>query len=124
MTKTLIFEGAGWENAPHNDVGNCRIRTKFLNLNNEFIYLELTGHEQSEFKGFVSHCFNMKDERTNHTKELAHVERIPFKYSKKGILELVNKNLNCNFTDIKIVNEGLNVFNTDKPLCSCYEEQK
>ena len=70
---TLIFEGAGWDTAENNGVGNCRIRTKFINNTGDEIYLELTGHASTQysppsmrlydFPWHITHVFNMKDER-------------------------------------------------------------
>ncbi len=43
MSKTLYFEGAGWDGckAEYNGV-NCRIRTAFHNNDGRMIYLELS----------------------------------------------------------------------------------
>ena len=120
MTKTLIFEGAGWEKAAHNGVGNCRIRTRLENKDGRIIYFEMGGHEP-QFMGFVSHCFDWKDEKTNHTPSLCELEHRRFLYTKENVLKFINENLNCDFEDLQVINDGLNVHGTDKPLCSCRE---
>jgi len=37
MKNKLIFEGAGWNKAESNNVGNCRIRTRLKNKDNLII---------------------------------------------------------------------------------------
>lgn len=116
--KTLIFEGAGC--VPCNDIENCRIRTRIKTKDGRIIYLECTSLEKNEdFIGFVDYCFDVKDQKTNHTPYLAPIERMQFNYSREGLLDFVNKNLNCDFDMLDVQNEGLRVHDTDKPLCSC-----
>ena len=47
--KVLYFEGAGWSGADisKRTIGNCRIRTAFINNEGRKIYLEITGYEKS-----------------------------------------------------------------------------
>jgi len=118
----LKFEGAGWDGAEHNGVGNCRIRTRIKNKRGDIIYFECTSLKKNgEFKGFVSHCFNIEDEISNHTKELAHIERLQFKYNTQDLIKFVNEHLDCDFTELEVYNEGLRVHDTKEALCSCYE---
>ena len=98
MNKVLIFEGVGWEKADHNGVGNCRIRTRFENKDKEVIYFEMGGYiHNGEFKSHIYHCFNMKDVISNHSKELSYIEKLKPYYTKQAILNLINKELNCDF---------------------------
>lgn len=110
--KILYFEGAGC--APRGDVENCRIRTAFTNDEGKKIYLELSGIEVTKtmhesFKiytnaGFVDHCFEIVEAE----KDCENKYRLPyekdwnFEYSKDGILEFVNNELNCSFAEVVI----------------------
>lgn len=117
--KILIFEGAGWDKAEHNGVGNCRIRTIIENKEGRNIYLECNGHESNNFKGFVSHCFDMIDKKINHTKDLCAIEHLKFNYTPQDLIKFVNENLNCDFDSLIVDNDNLRVHDSDKPLCSC-----
>ena len=118
----LLFEGAGWDKAEHNGVGNCRVRTRIKNLDGDLIYFECTSlKKHQDFIGYVSHCFNNKDEKSNYTRELKHIERLTFKYTGEGLLNFVNKHLNCDFKSVEVNNIDLRVHNTKLALCSCYK---
>lgn len=127
--RILLFEGAGWEKAEHNGVGNCRIRTRIKNKDGRIIYLEIHGIQNNkynklpfEFTGFISHCFyedREEDSYNNYSPELSQIEQKHFKYSKNGILKFVNENLNCSFNELQVINDGsLKVHNTKEALCS------
>lgn len=119
---TLIFEGAGWAGAEHNGVGNCRIRTRIRNKDGRLIYLEMGGGHVDY--GRVDHCFycdSKWDSRSSHSKDLAKFERAKFEYTKETILAFVNKNLNCTFDNMMVINDGIQVHNTKQPLCDCCE---
>jgi hypothetical protein len=125
VSKILIFEGAGWDQAEHNGVGNCRIRATFLNRFGTTIYLELTGHKPHAhspkfvskylFYGHVSHCLSggCRGERMN-------VEGMGLEYTKERILGLVNSiEIGGNFTDIEVNNTNWCGFTLDgKPEVS------
>jgi hypothetical protein len=125
-TKQLIFEGAGWEIAEHNGVGNCRIRTRLTNKEGKFIYLEMSGNDISNsrrhpykkefpFIGYVQHCFESDD---NEHSEYRKLENVPFHYSKSSILSMVNEKLNCDYTELVVINDNsVRVHDTKKPLC-------
>lgn len=110
--KILYFEGAGC--APRGDVENCRIRTAFVNDEGKKIYLELSGTKATKsmhesFKkftnaGFVDHCFEIVEpDGDNENKYRLPCERnTNFEYSKDGILEFVNRELNCSFSEVII----------------------
>ena len=131
--KTLIFEGAGWDKAEHNGVGNCRIRTRIRNNDGRVIYLEMGGTKFSgkvipswakdfDFIGRIDSCFydDAKwDKRSNHSKDLAKFEREHFEYTKENILAFVNEKLNCSFDTMEVINKGLYVHGTEDPLCDC-----
>jgi hypothetical protein len=137
MSKTLLFEGAGWSGADssiNSGVGNCRIRTRIRNIDGRLIYLELGGFEYSgkiipdyakglKFVGRVDHCFYCDsgwDDRRNHSTTLNHIENIHYEYNKENILKLVNENLHCDFESIEVINDNsIRVFDTEQPLCDC-----
>ena len=105
--KVLFFEGAGL--AERGDVENCRIRTAFKNDKGERFYLELSGmevtHKSPErFKkyrnaGFVDYCYQLGEDDE---KIRFDIEKKEYEYSKAGILDFVNTELGCSFTDIVI----------------------
>ena len=120
---TLLFEGAGC--VPRGDVENCRIRTRLQNNKGRIIYLEIIGLDGHQNKANVNFCFydDISEDRTNnYSKELYHLQFEHFTYTKNNILRFVNMRLSCSFDDIKIVNAGLHVFETDEPLCSSMDE--
>ena len=113
--KVLFFEGAGC--VERGDVEDCRIRTAFTNDEGRGIYLELCGmevnHKSPErYKkylnaGFVDYCHYTEQKHfrgwLNYV-PIKEVERgLNFNYSKQGILNFVNENLNCSFTEIKVL---------------------
>lgn len=131
MSKVLIFEGAGC--VERGDVENCRIRTRIRNNDGRLIYLEMGGNEFTgknipqwakgfKYTGRIDHLFYDDaswDASRNYSTSLSAIARINFEYNKKTILNLVNVELNCSFTDIKIENEGIRVFDTKEALCDC-----
>lgn len=117
--KTLIFEGAGWAQAEHNGVGNCRIRTTFLNKKGVQIYFECNGtkpHANSPtyvkrhlFFGWVAHCL----EGGSGGKRMA-LEGHGFEYTKENILKLVNSiELGGEFDAIEVNNDDWCGFTLD-----------
>jgi len=138
-TKTLVFEGAGWDGAEvstKSGVGNCRIRTRIRNIEGRLIYLELGGTQFSgkhiptyakglNYASHIDHVFyddSKWDSKRNSSGALSHIRNIHFEYNKSSILNFVNKNLNCSFNDIEIINKGLHVHDTEEPLCDCSRE--
>lgn len=106
--KVLYFEGAGC--VPRGDVENCRIRTSFVNDEGVQFYLELSGFgviknatkKFSQFTNaaFIDYCYEVTPDGGKYR---ADIEQKNFEYTKANILEFVNENLNCSFTDIKIL---------------------
>lgn len=120
--KTLYFEGAGWADADTSkstNVGNCRIRTAFINNKGRKIYLELTSYTKSKYDvknkrypeyeighvlGFVDYCFYIDTESKDPCNNcvIRKVERnIKFNYTKEDIIKMINKNLDCSFDNIE-----------------------
>lgn len=106
--KVLYFEGAGC--VPRGDVENCRIRTSFVNDEGVQIYLELSGFEVGKrsgekFKGLINastidYCYEVTADGEKYRADIGFKS---FEYSKASILEFVNENLHCSFTEIKIL---------------------
>jgi len=132
QNNTLIFEGAGSEMF---EVGNCRIRTRIRNIKGRLIYLEILGFQNTnktpnyakglDVVGHIDCCFyadHTWDTRNNSSSQLAHITKKHFEYTKENILDIVNKELNCNFNSLEVVNKGLHVHSTKEPLCDCSKE--
>lgn len=106
--KVLFFEGAGC--VERGTVENCRIRTAFTNNEGKGIYLELWGIEVTknsperykvyEYAGVVDYCYEVLESGEQFRFD---IEEKTFNYSKRGILDFVNENLNCSFTEIKVL---------------------
>lgn len=131
MKKTLYFEGAGIENTYRGELSNCRIRTAFTNNEGEKIYLEILGYEKTKEDdkkyhryenysvgdaiGFVDFCHYITDDNKI---DDCNNSRLPYErngnisYSYKGILNFVNRKLNCSFDSIEILESlsGYRVF--------------
>lgn len=120
--KTLIFEGAGWEEAESSiisGVGNCRIRTRLRNNDGKEIYLEIIGTETGKYTpnylknfkvaGFIDFCFENDCNEHSEFRKLEHIK--PFEYTKENILKFVNENLNCSYENIEVTGmfDGYNV---------------
>lgn len=109
--KTLIFEGAGWNGSEScGDVGNCRIRTTFLDDAGDEIYLEMNGikthkwvlekMKQFNIAGYVAHCFSKNKLIDRDLRAFEHAEY--FEWSKENILKFVNEKLGCSFDAIEV----------------------
>lgn len=106
--KVLFFEGAGC--AERGDLENCRIRTAFRNDEGKAFYLELSGFEKHkrtpdylkhfENVGHIDYCYELGKDGE---KLRADIERKNFEYSRQSILDFVNREMGCSFTDIVIV---------------------
>jgi hypothetical protein len=106
--KVLYFEGAGC--VPRGDVENCRIRTSFVNDEGVQIYLELSGYEQTKTAKsrrydydnvtVIDYCYEVTPDGEKYRADVGFNN---FEYTKTNILEFVNKNLGCSFTEIKIL---------------------
>ena len=129
---TLIFEGVGSEMF---EVGNCRIKTRIRNIEGRLIYLEINGFQNTSrtpnyakglnIVGHVDSCFyadSTWDARSNNSSKLSYVTKNHFEYNKENILKIVNRDLNCDFDSMEVVNKGLHVYSIKEPLCDCAKE--
>lgn len=121
MNKTLIFEGAGWAKAESADVGNCRIRTRIRTNDGRVVYLEMGCTPNFKNSGINVNLITRVDHCHIHENggcPLRRLEgRLPFEYNKFNIIQWVNKNLNCSFTELFVDNDGVEVHATKEPLC-------
>ena len=94
--RVLYFEGAGMNTYESGeDVGNYRIRTAFKNNDGEKIYLELGGH-------------NFNDKRIKKFGWYSHIDHCTYPkkgYTRKQIVDWVNKMLNCSFDDMEVLHD-------------------
>lgn len=126
--KTLKFEGAGWSKAENNGVGNCRIRSTFINDKGMTIYLEMIGHATSMhsapsqrnfiFPWYISHLHKVdintgRRDESRHAPSFGDTWKMTKEYTKKNILNLVNLHLDCSFDEIEVNNENWNGFSVD-----------
>lgn len=105
--KVLFFEGAGC--AERGDLENCRIRTAFRNDDGKAFYLELSGFEKHKWTpdylkhfenvGHIDYCYELGNDGE---KLRADIEKKNFEYSRQSILDFVNREMGCSFTDIVI----------------------
>jgi hypothetical protein len=110
--KTLPFEGAGMSTKIC-DIGNHRIRTRFLNNDNKVIYLEINISQppypkrqskkqkalNMKTKWFVSHCH---EENLGEPAFRLYEGEKCGEASWKNIIQWINENLNCSYTDGEI----------------------
>lgn len=107
----LYFEGAGWDYKSNtSDIENYRIRTAFLNNDNKAVYLEISGNEFDvnkkknikEWRCHVNYAFYIPENIEDETDYLK--IKIDFNgYNKKEITKWINKNFNCNYDTIDIL---------------------
>jgi hypothetical protein len=127
QNKVLLFEGAGMnfyddKDKMFSDVGNHRIRTAFINNDNQHIYIELghcrqyVGKSKTVYRlGLrIDHLFNISissDSNISSIKTDFIELRDGYEYTKTDIIKWINKNLNCSFTDIQVLSnfEGYRV---------------
>jgi len=118
MKKTLYFEGAGWSDADisKNTIGNCRVRTAFINNEGRKIYFEASAatiyneknkKEIERYWLYINHVFYItgdEDDCNNNRIKFDWQDlRENYNYSKEDITKWINKNLNCNFETIKVL---------------------
>ena len=100
---SLLFIGMGTTHQTTTDIGNHRIRTEFLNKDGRQFFVEFgTGRDYQTTR--CDHSIDRDEEKNNY----GNLERKELcKYTLKAILNLVNSNFDCNFTEIFIDNYDL-----------------
>ncbi len=125
--RILKFEGAGWSEAESNGVGNCRIRTTFLNDKGRKIYLEMGGtktHSASmkayrsfDFPWRIDHCFYEDCNEDSDIRRKYEKTQFIQEYTKANILSFVNECLGCSFDAMEVINDfQWNGFSVDGEL--------
>ena len=110
----LLFVGMGWHKAESGgNVGNCRIRTIFKNNDNKNIFVEFgSGHSfnKSDKKNYLNFdfCFIVEEEEKDTKYNYLNLESSTWnkqiEYTKENILNFVNKELNCSFSNMFVDN--------------------
>lgn len=122
MTNILYFEGAGMDYEVNNesDVTNYRIRTSFKNLDGIQYYIEMGRCPNYDFSkrspklltewGMrIDHLFKTEDRFREELATRGYEIKVNFRelreilYTKENIVNWINENLNCNFTDMNVL---------------------
>lgn len=122
----LLFVGMGWHEAESSgDVENCRIRTILQNNKGLNIFIELGSGKNNSIKNdpknyiYCDFCFivpeKSEEPKYNYNNLQTNTWNQKIEWNKKNILDYVNKNLNCSFSEIIIDNFNLN--NPEKTIC-------
>lgn len=113
--KVLYFEGAGWEDADISKatIGNCRIRTAFINNKGKKIYLEISavpiykGKIIEGYRMHIDHVFYITDDKDDCNNNRISFDwkniRDNYNYSKEDITKWINKHLDCSFDTIEVL---------------------
>lgn len=93
------------------------LRTRLKNRVHRMIYLELK--HCSNGKGVIQAChyYDRKYKRTNTLITPAGLKTIYFTYNSDNILDMVNRELNCQFTDVILTKDTFGFDKSDLPLC-------
>lgn len=115
--KTIFFEVVGAENnLKQTDIKNDKLRSEFINNDNQKIYIDLSRCPRwgiNEFKRHsiifewalsVNTVYNMTIDKP--IKISNQQTRNKYDYNKCDILKFINEQLNCSFTDLQLLNES------------------
>lgn len=120
LSKLIKFEGAGWAGADTSkatDMGNCRVRTTFVNDHGKKIYLEMGYFDNRERKSksrwhygydmpwridFLFYCD--RDRSVGCSEEFKDDYRMVREFNKKNVLEFINRVCEASFEEIETVN--------------------
>ena len=115
MTKKyrfLIFIGEG------KTIGDLpvELKTRFKNKLHRCIYLKLQYHDN--VSGVITDCHYYDKAYKRNKVTPRFLNSIFFDYNRKSILEFINKELTCDFTDIIIITDNsIDIDNNLMPLC-------
>ncbi len=92
------------------------LKTRFKNRIHRSIYLEIT---HSGEKGVIADChyYDRKYKRNNTYITPSGLTSITFDFSLENILEIVNNELNCDFTDVIITQDSFGFDSCNLPIC-------
>lgn len=93
------------------------LRTRLKNRVHRMIYLELK--HCGNGKGVIQACnyYDRKYKRTNKLITPVGLKTIYFTYNSNNILDMVNRELNCQFTDVIFTKDTFGFDESDLPLC-------
>ena len=116
MTKTLLFEGAGYPEAEISKatIGNCRIRTACHLDDGTAVFLEIMAGatpKNGGYIGYITHAYKISDDMPNNDESLynLHVKNTTIDYTFEGILDFVNS-LGASYDSIQVISDGYRVF--------------
>lgn len=110
--KFLIFVGEGGTVNGMSD----KLKTRLANRIHRKIYLEIDRYD--EHKGVVTKCCyydRQYKSRDNVTPQM--LTSVFVDYDRKSITDMVNRELNCDFTDLIIINDTIGFDNSNYALC-------
>ena len=93
------------------------LKTRLKNRNYRSIYLEL--HHYNDNLGVVTDChyFDKKYRQTNRMVTPPTLRAVFFKYSRDAVINLVNTELNCDFSHLLVITDGSIDIENKLPLC-------
>lgn len=92
------------------------LKTRFKNRVHRTIYLEI---KQNGYRGLIQNCHycDRRYKRNNQLITPFELKTIYFDYSVEKVLEIVNNELNCDFTDVIITRDTFRFENSNIPIC-------
>jgi hypothetical protein len=113
----LIFIGMGmtYEPTEGNDVGNYRVRTQFTNPNGRTFFIEVCGGS-NDYKSHVTYSIDVDLQKRRESEKPYIQDYYNYNglernanpiYTKESLLSLVNRQFDCNFSEIIIDNYNL-----------------
>lgn len=92
------------------------LKTRLKNRVHRTIYLEI---KQNCYRGLIQTCHycDRRYKRNNQFITPFELKTIYFDYSIEKVLEIVNNELNCDFTDVIITKDTFNFEKNDIPIC-------
>lgn len=92
------------------------LKTRLKNRVHRTINLEI---RQNGYRGLIQNCYycDRRYKRNNQLITPFELKTIYFDYSTEKVLEIVNNELNCDFTDVIITKDTFNFEKSDIPIC-------
>ena len=92
------------------------LKTRLKNRVHRTIYLEI---KQNGYRGLIENCHycDRRYKQNNQPITPFNLKTIYFDYSLEKVLEIVNNELNCDFTDVIITRDTFNFGKNDIPIC-------
>lgn len=92
------------------------LKTRLKNRVHRTIYFEI---KQNGYRGLIENCHycDRRYKRNNQLITPFELKTIYFDYSTQKVLEIVNNELNCDFTDVIITRDTFSFEKSDIPIC-------